>query len=78
MKQEHIKPFIHLRVHYRDGSSQEVEIRLSPDEAIAYYLGKPWTWWDALKGREYTTIADKVEILSDGETIREAKLKEEA
>lgn len=72
---ELLKPFIHVRVHYADGNITETPIRLTPVEAIDYYLGKEWPFYDSLTGEEYKTIANKVEILSRGKTIISREIK---
>ena len=70
-----LKPFTSVRVYYSDGSQADSEIRLYPDEAIAYYLGNPWTFYNAKTGQEYTVTATKVEVLnSEREVVLEGTL----
>ncbi len=67
-----LKPFTSVRIYYSDGSQADGQIRLYPDEAIAYYLGNPWTFFNAKTGQEYTVTATKVEILnSEREVVLE-------
>ena len=67
-----LKPFTVYRIYYSDGSQADGQIRLFPEEAIKYYLGNPWTFFNPKTGEEYTVTATKVEILnSDGEVIME-------
>lgn len=70
-----LKPFISFRIYYSDGSQADGQIRLFPEEAIKYYLGNPWTFFNPKTGEEYTVTATKVEILnSDDEVILERTL----
>lgn len=70
-----LKPFTYFRIYYSDGSQADGQIRLFPEEAIRYYLGNPWTFFNAKTGEEYTVTATKVEILnSEDEVVLERTL----
>ena len=70
-----LKPFTSFRIYYSDGSQADGQIRLFPEEAIKYYLGNPWTFFNAKTGEEYTVTATKVEILnSEDEVVLERTL----
>ena len=70
-----LKPFTSFRIYYSDGSRADGQIRLFPEEAIRYYLGNPWTFFNAKTGEEYTVTATKVEILnSEDEVVLERTL----
>ena len=70
-----LKPFTSFRIYYSDGSQADGEIRLFPEEAIKYYLGNPWTFFNPKTGEEYTVTATKVEILnSENEVVLERSI----
>ena len=55
-------PFITVKVNYSDGDSHITQIRLSPEEAAEYYLGKRWSYWDSHSQSEKYHICNSIEI----------------
>lgn len=61
MKEE-LTPYITVKVNYSDGDSQITQIRLSPEEAAEYYLGKNWSYWDTHSQSEKYRFCNSIEI----------------